>query len=118
MDETVDGRFWLMTSGCKVNPFGGDVRSRLINTTLIFAAQCWGHVALKDTADMAVYNSCYTYLGEWTTGLNEYRKMTSYAYSRARRFFRYLAVEGTVVEQGSEILLVRHEVVVCGGGWL
>lgn len=41
--------------------FNGCMRNRLINNALIFAAQCWGHIALKDVPQgMQPYSHNYT----------------------------------------------------------
>lgn len=80
---------------------------------ITFYVQCWGHVALRGNATATTsLKRNYTYLGEWQGGaaLDEFHKITSYAYARARRFLRYLGVEGTVAGQGSESLLVRQPV--------
>lgn len=58
MDTNAKG-FFLMSNGT-LTPYGGDVRSRLISNALLFAAQCWGHLAIANTPSMTVCHSNYT----------------------------------------------------------
>jgi hypothetical protein len=46
-EDLPDGRFELMSTAL-IEPYGACVRSRLVSNTLLFAAQCWGHLALID----------------------------------------------------------------------
>lgn len=90
--------------------FGGCVRNRLINNALIFAAQCWGHIALRDTpGGLEPYNSTYTYTKE-EFGVkipgDKARQVAAYGYARAKTFFGSLFTEGSIKSANREPLLV------------
>ena len=97
--------FQLMSSG-SIPAYGGDVRSRLISNSLLFACQCWGHFALANTPSMAVVRNNYTYMDTEFSRLDAERRPRAYAYKRAKTFFGCLSLEGSVATTGIEPLLL------------
>jgi hypothetical protein len=82
----------------EVTAFSNCARNRLINNALIFASQCWGHIALKGEPDaVRVYSRLvYSYVdSDYGTKLpgNVFRQVTCYGFARAKTFLGALFEE-------------------------
>lgn len=95
--------------------FSGSVRNRLVNNALLFAAQAWGHIALKDVPGaMGASERNYSYIDdEFAAKLpgpaNRFRRAAAYAYVRAKTFFGSLFADGSLRSGSYEPLLVRTQ---------
>ena len=89
--DTQGHGFQLMSSG-SFPAYGGDVRSRLISNALLFAAQCWGHLAIGHTPAIEICHRNYTYMESEFSSLERVRRPRAYGESIRWRS-RHLAIE-------------------------